>query len=163
MCVCVSSFICSHLRACLLCVCYEYTDCVCASCTWICVYVYFLCICVCMCCTGVYIFFSFINYEISYTIDIIPIHEGEGIPIDGDRIEYTYTLTPIIKLSYFLFNRYKTTIALPWFSSALLFLHSYALSRHARPPSLSLSSFYQLHHFFSLSIFHYFLFFFIRL
>lgn len=83
---------------------------------------------VCVCIS----FFSFINYEISYTIDIIPIHEGEGIPIGGDRIGYTYTLTPIIKLSYFLFNRYKTTIALPWFSSALLFLHSYAPSRHAR-------------------------------
>jgi len=41
--------------------------------------------------------------------------------------QYTYTLTPIIKLSYFLFNQYKTTIALPWLSSALLFLHSRAL------------------------------------
>lgn len=112
-------------------------------------YVYFLYVSVCvsgMClhvlygvCVYMYLF-SFINYEISYTIDIIPIHEGEGIPIGGDRIGYTYTLTPIIKLSYFLFNRYKTTIALPWFSSALLFLHSYALSRYARVfLSLSLS------------------------
>jgi len=118
------------------------------SCAWcvhesVCTCIFYMCVCVCVCvcvwyvcvcvvrCVYMYLF-SFINYEISYTIDIIPIHEGEGIPIGGDRIGYTYTLTPIIKLSYFLFNRYKTTIALPWFSSALLFLHSYALSRYAR-------------------------------
>lgn len=86
-------------------------------CMYVCVY---LCMCVyarvCMCvhvstCVS---FFSFINYEISYTIDII--HFTKGRYTDGRRLHriYLHALTPIIKLSYFLFNRYKTTIALPW-------------------------------------------------
>lgn len=150
---CVFVYLHIYVRICAR-VCYEYTDCVCASCTWICVYVYFLCVCVCVCVGyGCVYLFSFINYEISYTIDIIPIHEGEGIPIGGDRIGYTYTLTPIIKLSYFLFNRYKTTIALPWFSSALLFLHSYALSRRVSLSLSCLSISYIFFLFISLSLF----------
>lgn len=87
----------------LLCVRVFMYVCVCAR-VYACVYT----------CLHVYLFFSFINYEISYTIDII--HFTKGRYTDGRRLHrvYLHALTPIIKLSYFLFNRYKTTIALPW-------------------------------------------------
>lgn len=64
-------------------------------------------VCVYVC---VYTFF-FLSLTMKYlTLSILfQFIEGEGIPTGGDRIGYTYTLTPIIKLSYFLFNRYKTT------------------------------------------------------
>jgi len=66
---------------------------------------FFICVCI-----------FFLSLTMKYlTLSILfQFIEGEGIPAGGDRIRYTYTLTSIIKLSYFLFNRYKTTTALPW-------------------------------------------------
>jgi len=63
-----------------------------------------------------YVCIFFLSLTMKYlTLSILfQFIEGEGIPAGGDRIRYTYTLTSIIKLSYFLFNRYKTTTALPW-------------------------------------------------
>lgn len=65
-------------------------------------------------CTCVYTFFLSLTMKYLTLSILFQFIEGEGIPTGGDRIGYTYTLTPIIKLSYFLFNRYKTTTALPW-------------------------------------------------
>lgn len=82
-------------------------------------YVYMSCVYVCVC---VYLFLSLTMKYLTLSI-LFQFIEGEGIPTGGDRIGYTYTLTPIIKLSYFLFNRYKTTTALPW-----LFISTFVLS-----------------------------------
>lgn len=67
-------------------------------------------------CVYVFVCIFFLSLTMKYlTLSILfQFIEGEGIPAGGYRIRYTYTLTPIIKLSYFLFNRYKTTTALPW-------------------------------------------------
>lgn len=94
----------------------------CVCCVYVCVYGYGVCLrvdfmcfstCICVYVCIVYLFPSLTMKYLTLSI-LFQFIEGEGIPTGGDRIGYTYTLTPIIKLSYFLFNRYKTTTALPW-------------------------------------------------
>lgn len=114
MCACVSARACVCVCACVSCLVCVYALCgygttVCA-CMSIRVFLN-VCMCVCVC---VYIFFLSLTMKYLTLSILFQFIEGEGIPTGGDRIGYTYTLTPIIKLSYFLFNRYKTTTALPW-------------------------------------------------
>lgn len=60
----------------------------------------------------------FINYEISYTIDIIPIHEVGKVYSTGTAgrvAAYLNSLTPIINFLILLrFTRYKTTTTQRW-------------------------------------------------